>query len=367
MDENRTQSQWWEKMEKTTLDLHVVAQYFELYNRTEGKSPKTVLWYNNTLSRLERFLQKRGKSTRFVDIGEMEVREFILDLQERRRWQESPYIKSDHGNLAAITVQTYVRALRAFFSWAYREDFAAENRLAKLKPPKAPTRVADILSGEEMTRVLKSIKANNPTGARNYAMLLLFFDTGLRCSELRDLRLPHINLDGGYLKVMGKGGKERIVPFGGSAQKTLLRYALQFRPTPMLAGIDNLFLTLDGRPMTMNCVRMTFKRIARGSGVTRLHPHLCRHTFATTYLVNGGDVFSLQQILGHTTLEMVRRYVSLASTHVTMQHRKYSPMDRLMLAAQQITNSKITVGLPSILSDAVQGNENRKKRGSRLG
>jgi len=130
---------------------------------------------------------------------------------------------------------------------------------------------------------------------------------------------------------MGKGGKERIVPFGASAEKALLRYLLRFRPGPFNPTIRCFFLTQDGKPVTRNCMKMVFQRIARKSGVNRLHPHLCRHTFATNYLLNGGDVFSLQQILGHTTLEMVRRYVTLASTHVTVQHRKFSPMDRLNL------------------------------------
>ncbi len=81
--------------------------------------------------------------------------------------------------------------------------------------------------------------------------------------------------------------------------------------------------------MTSEAVQLMVKRVARKSGVERLHPHLCRHTFATNYLVNGGDVFTLQQILGHTTLEMVKRYVNIASAHVRVQHRKFSPMDRM--------------------------------------
>ena len=94
---------------------------------------------------------------------------------------------------------------------------------------------------------------------------------------------------------------------------------------------DYLFLSLEGKQMTNNAVQLIFSRLARRSGVKRLHVHLCRHTFATNYLINGGDVFSLQQILGHTSLEMVRRYVTLASAQVRVQHRKFSPMDRMNL------------------------------------
>ena len=107
------------------------------------------------------------------------------------------------------------------------------------------------------------------------------------------------------MKIMGKGSKERIVPIGGMAQKILMRYVYHFRPESLRVDQDNLSLTLDGRPMTSNAVRLIFTRLARKSRVERLHVHLCRHTFATSYLVNGGDVFTPQQILGHSTLEMV--------------------------------------------------------------
>src|SRR5690606_5092119 len=116
----------------------------------------------------------------------------------------------------------------------------------------------------------------------------------------------------GWLKVMGKGSKERIVPFGTATQRALWRYQHHYRPESLGEDVY-FFLNLDGRPMSSSGVTSLFVRLAKSSGVKRLHPHLCRHTFATRYLINGGDVFSLQQILGHTTLEMVRRYVNLAS------------------------------------------------------
>jgi len=319
----------WEELEKDSIELGVLARHFELYNRTEGKSPKTIDWYNLALRQFHRFLVESERSTSLGDLGDTEVREFILYLKERRRWQDNPYVRKHSGKLAAISIQTYIRALRAFFNWLYQEGYTNENRLARLKPPRAPTKVVEILTQEEIRRVLGCVDPNASAGARNYAILVLLLDTGLRCGEMRNVELENVNIEGGYLKVMGKGGKERVVPFGATVQKALLRYLLHFRPEPFNPAIQNLFLTLEGNPLTRNPVDMIFRRIARKSGVKRLHPHLCRHTFATNYLVNGGDVFSLQQILGHTTLEMVRRYVNLASAHVTIQHRKFSPMDRI--------------------------------------
>ncbi|MCL0091814.1 tyrosine-type recombinase/integrase [Dehalococcoidales bacterium] len=321
----------WEEVEKDSIELKALAKHYELYNKTEGKSPKTVNWYSMVLRQFYRFLLESEKSTMLGDLGEPEVREFILYLQEKRKWQDNPYVPFTNSKLAPISIQDYIRALRAFFSWLYKEGYTSENRLARLKPPKAPNKVIEILTHEELSRVLGSINPNTSTGARDYAILILLLDTGLRCSELTNFELGDINIEAGYLKVMGKGGKERVVPFGATAQKALLRYFLHFRPESFNPAIQNFFLTLEGKPLTYEGVRMIFRRIATKSGVKRLHPHLCRHTFATNYLINGGDVFSLQQILGHTTLEMVRRYVALASAHVTVQHRKFSPMDRISL------------------------------------
>jgi len=327
----KSRNRRWEEVEKDSVELSALARHFGFYNRTEGKSPKTIDWYNQALTLFHRFLIESEKSTNLGDLHEPEVREFILYLQDRRRWSDNPYVVKNRGKLAAITIQTHIRALRGFFNWLYREGYTSENRLARLKPPKAPAKVVEVLTQEEINRILKCVDNNTAGGARNYAILMLFLDAGLRCSELRNFGLEDINIDSGYLKVMGKGSKERIVPFGASTQKAILRYALHFRPDPFNPIIQNFFLTLDGKPITKNCIKMMFQRIAKKSKVKRLHPHLCRHTFATNYLVNGGDVFSLQQILGHTTLEMVGRYVTLASAHVTVQYRKFSPMDRISL------------------------------------
>jgi site-specific recombinase XerD len=319
-------------MDKDTIELNALAQYYELYNRTEGKSTKTISWYNMVLRQFHHFLVENKKSTILGKLDETTAREFILFFQEKHRWQDNPHVPPQSSKLAAISNQTYVRALRAFFNWLNKEGYTAENRLAKLKPPKAPTRVVDILTSDEISRILGCLDTDTWSGARDYAIVILLLDTGLRSSELTGLEPEEVNMESGYLKVLGKGGKERVVPFRASAQKAILRYLFHFRSEPFSSMVKGLFLTLDGRPLTYNGLKMIFSRIAHMSRVKRLHPHLCRHTFATHYLINGGDVFSLQQILGHTTLEMVRRYVSLASSHVTIQHRKFSPMDRFALS-----------------------------------
>jgi len=139
------------------------------------------------------------------------------------------------------------------------------------------------------------------------------------------------HMDEGFLKVIGKGKKERVVPIGSNAQRALQRYLFRYRPKPVHPGINNFFLAIHGNTLSENSIKLMFTRLAQRSRVYRLHAHLCRHTFATRFLINGGDVFTLQQILGHSTLEMVRHYVTLAASHIAIQHQKYSPLDRINL------------------------------------
>jgi site-specific recombinase XerD len=187
-----------------------------------------------------------------------------------------------------------------------------------------------------LSRILSCLDTETSWGCRGTAILTTMLDTGLRLSEVVNLTMANAPLDEGYLKVMGKGAKERIVPIGGFAQRVLLRHVYHFRPEPINATEDNPFLTLQGTVMSGNAIQLMLGRLGQMSEVTRLHPDLCRHTFATNYLVNGGDVFTLQQILGHTTLEMVRRYVNLSSAHMRVQHRKFSPMDKMDLKKSRL-------------------------------
>ncbi len=176
-----------------------------------------------------------------------------------------------------------------------------------------------------------ALLVQSPSDARNQTLFMILLDTGLRIGELVHLKMEDVHMDEGYLKVLGKGKKERIVPIGNNAQKVLQRYLFRFRPKPINPVVQNVFLSQSSNPLTENSMKLMFTRLAKRSGVCRLHAHLCRHTFATRFLINGGDVFTLQQILGHSTLEMVSRYVNLASSHIAIQHQKYSPLDRINL------------------------------------
>ncbi len=181
------------------------------------------------------------------------------------------------------------RALNAFFHRLHREGYTADYRLKNLRNFRTQPKVADILMEDEIAPMLSACDLRTHWGARPRDA-----DDAARhrSADERAHRaaVARYDLDGGALKVLGRGNTERIAPFGAAAQETMWRYSHDVRPEPQRT--DCVFLTLDGTP------------------------------FATRYLINCGDVFSLQQILGHTTLAMMRRYVRLASAHVAVHYRR---------------------------------------------
>ncbi|MCK4794503.1 MAG: tyrosine-type recombinase/integrase, partial [Desulfobacteraceae bacterium] len=257
------------------------------------------------------------------------VRGYILYLKQKPRFDGHPYASKQASLLSPRTIQCHVRALKAFSSWLYAEGYTTENRLQNLKLPKASMTVMEPLTPEETNKIISNIGRKSSCGARNHAIFVTLLDTGLRASEAAGITLGNLNLADGFVKVMGKGGKERVVPIGKYVRMVLFSYIDKIKPESANPECNNLFLSSSGKPITVNTVKLVFSRLAKTSGVGRLHAHLCRHTFAINYLLNGGDIFSLREILGHTTLEMVNHYVHFTSAQITAQHHKYSPMDKL--------------------------------------
>jgi site-specific recombinase XerD len=316
-------------VEQEVKSLSEFIDYYEICNRAEDKSPKTVAWYSANLKSFHNYLKSRHLPDTLDNIDILVLRQYVLYLLKRNKYHGHPITPEKTEPLSAATVHGHVRTLRAFFNWLVAEGFIETSPARELKPPKVCRKVVSTLSDEEIRVILGVLVPVNSSNARNQTIVMLLLDTGLRMGELISLMMDDVHMNEGLLKVMGKGKKERIVPMGSNAQRALQRYLFRYRPRPFHSGIDNVFLSVLGKPLTENSMKLIFSRLAKKSGVARLHTHLCRHTFATRFLINGGDVFTLQQILGHSTLEMVRHYVSLAANHVAIQHQKFSPMDRL--------------------------------------
>jgi len=305
--------------------------YYEICNRAEDKSAKTVAWYSANLKSFHNYLKIRHLPDTIDKIDIKTLRQYVLYLLKKNKYHGHPITPEKQEPLSASSVHGHVRTLRAFFSWLVAEGLIETNPAKDLKPPKVYQKVVSTLSDEEIRAILNVLVPVNSSNARNQTIFMLLLDTGLRMGELINLKMDDVHMNEGLLKVIGKGRKERIVPMGSNAQRALQRYLFRYRMKPLLSGIDNVFLSVLGKPLTENGMKLIFSRLAKRSGVPRLHAHLCRHTFATRFLINGGDVFTLQQILGHSTLEMVRHYVNLAANHVAIQHHRFSPLDRLNL------------------------------------
>lgn len=310
---------------------------YKIQARTEGKSPNTVRIYMTALSILQRFLERKGFSTDVTQIGHEMLREFTGYLQNTKAFMEHPFTEPQKKGLTGHTINCYLRAIRAFWSWLVTEEIIEINPFDKLKIPKPPKKVITPFSEEQIRALLSAINTSSSIGYRDWTVILTLLDTGVRVSELTDLKLVNVNLEQRYLKISGKGNKERVVPIGALIQRTLARYIRKYRPAPAYPLSDNLFLTRAGMPLTPNRVETVIEQYAKKAGIegVRASPHTFRHTFAILYLRNGGDIFTLQRILGHETLEMVRNYVSLAQYDLQEAHLRCSPVDNMKLKANR--------------------------------
>ncbi len=319
-------------MSEISLNLVRLTESYAICLSTEGKSRKTIEWYTANLNRFARFLEDNRLPICVNEIGIVEARLFISHLQTRvKRWENHYNIKDDKP-LSAFSVQGYARTIKAFWSWLLDESYISRNTMAGLKLPKTPRKIISTFSQEEIQKLLAGTDKKSSKGFRNFTMILLLLDTGIRLSELIGLQINDVDFLQSCLVINGKGNKERVVPFGTQVRRILRRYIMHFRPEPDSPRTGEVFLTDEGLPLKPRAVQSMLIRLgkkARLSG-TRLNPHRFRHTFAKNYLMNGGDIFSLQKILGHTSLEVVKIYVNLVTSDILQQHRKYSPVDNAM-------------------------------------
>ena len=320
--------------------LNSLLETYSIQARTEGKSENTIRIYTTAVTVLERFLERKGYPLDVTRIGHEELREFAGYLQNIRAFMDHPYTAPQMKGLSGHTINSYLRAIRAFWSWLLAEEFIEVNPFDRVKVPKAPKKVIVPFSEEQLRALLRAIDIKSPIGIRDSTIIQTLLDTGMRVTELTRLEMENVNLVQRCLKVHGKGDKERIVPIGVTVQKALARYINKYRPQPMYPLSDNLFLSRDSMPLTPNRIESIIERYASKAGIqgVRASPHTFRHTFAVSYLRNGGDIFTLQRILGHETLDMVRNYVNLAQYDLQEAHLRCSPVDNLKMKLKHSSN-----------------------------
>jgi site-specific recombinase XerD len=306
-------------------------QGYRLCARTEGKSENTIRIYTTALTTLKDFLEARRYPADVTEIGAHELREFILHLQQVKAFEHHPFTKPRDKGLSGHAINCYLRAIRTFWSWLVHEEIIMSSPFSRVKIPKPPKKIIATFSEKQLNAILRVINTTTPAGFRDWAMIIMLIDTGLRASELVGLTVEDINLDDGLLKVCGKGNKERVVPIGAKVQRALWKYLNHHRPQPANPLHPTLFLTTSGQSITTDRLRTIIGKYTDRADIegVRCSPHTFRHTFAISYLRNGGDVFSLQRILGHSSLDVVRIYLNLAVADVKACHRRFSPADNM--------------------------------------
>lgn len=237
------------------------------------------------------------------------------------------YITARHAGTRATTANRRLTVFKRYFRWALREHRVAADPTLRLTAARTPLRVPKSLSEAQVDALLQAPDDSTPLGLRDRSMLELMYASGLRVSELVALKTLHLGLNEGVLRVMGKGSKERLVPFGEEAHAWLRRWLAEGRPV-VLAGrsADALFVTVRGDGMTRQMFWNLVKRYAIKAGVNApLSPHTLRHAFATHLLNHGADLRAVQLLLGHADIGTTTIYTHVARERLRQLHAAHHP------------------------------------------
>ena len=256
----------------------------------EGLSRNTLAAYRRDLTLYVRWLQARGGS---------------LDATARHDLQA--YFAARHSATKTSTANRRLTVFKRYFRWALRERRIAEDPTLQLEPAKRTPRMPKTLTEAQVEALLAAPDVDTPLGLRDRTMLELIYASGLRVSELVTLKAIHLSMTDHVVRVMGKGGKERLVPLGGPA-------------------IDALFVTARGHGMTRAMFWVLVRKYAKAAGITApLSPHTLRHAFATHLLNHGADLRAVQMLLGHADISTTTIYTHVARERLRQLHGQHHP------------------------------------------
>lgn len=291
----------------------------------------------------ERFVKSceaRGLARNTIDHYQSDILKFNAYLCEKEFdsvEQITPEVVEDYlaekrALVAKSTLRTNYMSIRTFFGFLHKRGFIITNPFAYVVKPKQGKHATRIFNEVEIDKILGACDKSTFTGLRNYATFCLMLATGVRVSELCNLIIEDIDWANNWILVRGKGDKDRIIPMGYKARNVLAAYVKARRKYVIehyLPIIPNLFISRTGKAMNKDEIHniiIDIKRRVGGTGL-RFSCHTIRHTFATNFLKNGGDIVSLQKVLGHSRIETTKLYINLSRNDIVEQMQKFNPLD----------------------------------------
>jgi integrase/recombinase XerC len=293
---------------------NLVDEFLTYLRANQNYSAHTLESYGLDLSQFLDFLKGLG----FDDIQSvtyLNIRSYLAELKK--------------AELAKTSVARKLSCLRSFFKYLSRQGYLDTNPILTISTPRREKRLPQFLYLEEMNQLLDQPDKTAPLGIRDSAILELFYSSGLRLNEVVTLTLPDLDLSRGYVRVFGKGSKERLVPLGGAAKRALTKYLTEVRPVLLAQSetpVKNVFLNYRGTRLSGRSIQRLFdKYIQRLALKRKVSPHTLRHTFATHLLENGADLRVVQELLGHVDLSSTQIYTHLTKERIRSVYMKSFP------------------------------------------
>jgi integrase/recombinase XerD len=304
--------------------VHILVEDFLQHLRHErGQAEHTQRTYAALLNKFVAWAGKQG----LCDWKSVELRHLMSFLEHERKRALANQPKESPRRLSSESLYLEIAALRAFYRFAEGEKLLPMNIAETLSLPRRWQRLPKALTSREIEKLLTPETPETPQNLCDQAVLELAYASGLRLAELRGARLEQLHLDAGFINVIGKGNKERVVPLGRKAVSALQRYLDVARPQLVRPRTPaNVFLTKRGTPFAPVTLWLRIKQRVRRAGLERnVTPHMLRHSFATHLLEHGADLRVIQELLGHASIATTEVYTHVAGSRLREVHRKYHP------------------------------------------
>lgn len=301
----------------------LVEDFLQYLRHERGQAEHTQKTYQAQLERFVAWAKAQGL-TRW---GEVELRHLTAFLQHERERALAHQPAESSRRLSSESVYLEIAALRAFYRFCESEGHLASNVAEHLSLPRRWKRVPKSLTDREIEQLLRPLPSESPADLCDQAILELAYASGLRLSELRQIRLEQLHLDASFVTVIGKGNKERVVPVGRQAIAALERYLAAGRPALVSRRSPaSVFLTRRGTPFAPVTLWLRIKQRVRRAGIARnVTPHMLRHSFATHLLEHGADLRVIQELLGHANLSTTEVYTHVSGSRLRDVHRRFHP------------------------------------------